>query len=172
MGTRVIVGVSGSLSNLAALHRAVEEARQRDALLVPVLAWAPPGGDAYYRQSPCPPLLERSRQAAHRRLDGAFDQAFGGYPDDLRIRPIVVRGETGPVLVDTADHPDDLLIIGTGKRRTGPWQRLLGGSGAVARYCLAHAGCPVTAVPPSELLDSLHRLHRIGDPLELLARTA
>ncbi|MEU1628011.1 universal stress protein [Streptomyces sp. NPDC020096] len=167
-GTRVIVGVSGTLSGLAALHRAVDEARRRDALLVPVHAWAPVGGEAVYRSSPCPPLLREWENAAGRRLDTAFEQAFGGYPEGLRIHARVVRGDIGEALVHTADRPDDLLVVGTGRR--GQLRRLFHGS--VSRYCLARARCTVLAVPPSELLDTLERAMRGADPMALLIRAA
>jgi hypothetical protein len=55
------------------------------------------------------------------------------------------------VLVDTADRPDDLLIIGTG-RRAGLGRVL---HHSVSRYCLAHAKCPVLAIPPSALMDEM-----------------
>ena len=55
------------------------------------------------------------------------------------------------MLVDTASQPDDLLIIGTG-RRAG-FGRMMRRS--VSRYCLAHARCPVLAVPPSALMDEM-----------------
>jgi nucleotide-binding universal stress UspA family protein len=167
MGTRVIVGVSGSLGSLAALHHAMDEARRTGALLVPVLAWVPPGGEAAYRHSPYPPLLKQREKAAAQQLDTAFDQAFGGYPEDVRIQPLAVRGEPGPVLVDVADHPGDVLVVGAG-RRGNRLQRLLHGS--VARYCMAHARCAVIAVPPSELLAELEHGLRLGDPIALLEK--
>jgi nucleotide-binding universal stress UspA family protein len=55
--------------------------------------------------------------------------------------------------VDVASQPDDLLIIGTG-RRAG-FGRMMRKS--VSRYCLAHARCPVLAVPPSALMDEMSR---------------
>jgi hypothetical protein len=57
------------------------------------------------------------------------------------------------VLVDVADQPGDLLVIGTGRR--SPVGRALRKS--VGRYCLAHARCPVLAVPPSALMDEVTR---------------
>ncbi|MFC1437338.1 universal stress protein [Streptacidiphilus sp. N1-10] len=164
---RVVVGVSGSLSSLAALHRAVAEARRLDAVLVPVLAWHPVGGELAYRSHPCPPLLTVWEQAARKRLHTAFEQCFGGYPAGLRIQPVLVRDEKpGHALVQVADRPDDVLVVSTG--RQGRLARLFHGS--VSRYCLAHARCAVTAVPPSELLDALEAAARDGEPMTLPSR--
>jgi hypothetical protein len=53
--------------------------------------------------------------------------------------------------------PDDLLVVGAGRR--GALARLV--SGKVSRYCLAHAECPVLAVPPSALArEVVHGLPR------------
>ena len=84
---RVVVGISGSLGSLAALHRGVAEARNRGAELWPVLAWEPPGGEHGYRRSPCPPLLTTVREAAERRLDEALEAAFGGADPGVPVRP-------------------------------------------------------------------------------------
>jgi hypothetical protein len=64
------------------------------------------------------------------------------------------------VLVDVANQPGDLLVIGTGRRH--PLSRALRKS--VGRYCLAHATCPVLAVPPSALMDEMQR-HLLPWPL-------
>ncbi|WP_380282196.1 universal stress protein [Kitasatospora purpeofusca] len=158
--TRVIVGLSGSLGSLAALYRAVAEAARREAVLVPVAAWSPSDGD---QRGPRP--LSELEHAARRRIDTAFEQAFGGYPADLVIHPLTVRGGAGAALVSAVTGPADRLVIGTGPR--GRLDRLLHGS--VLRYCRAHAPCPVVAVPPSELLDRLELSARSGAPLPLAA---
>jgi nucleotide-binding universal stress UspA family protein len=148
---RVVVGVNGSESSLAALHRAAEEARRRGAVLVPVLVWHPVGGELAYRSHPCPPLLKQWRQTACDRLDSAFDRAFGGRPADLRVEPLVVRSERpGEALVEIADQPGDLLVVGTGKQG-GRLARLFHGS--VSRYCLAHARGAVLGVAPTATLE-------------------
>ena len=148
---RIIVGVHGSLGSLQALRYAADEARQRDVPLLAVNAWLPPGGEMAERRSPSAYLRKIWRDAASERLLAAFDAGLGGMPGDLHVEPQISRGETGPVLVDTADQPDDLLIIGTG-RRAGIGRVL---HRSVSRYCLAHARCPVLAVPPSALMDEM-----------------
>ncbi len=155
-GGRVVVGVSGSLHNLAALHRAVGEARRRDAELLAIVAWTPPGGEVAYRRSPCPPLLTAWAKAAADSLEQAFQNAFGGHPEGVRLQMATVRGEAGAALTELADRPDDLLVIGAGRR--GRLQRVF--HGGVTRYCLAHAKCDVLAVPPSELMRELGRITR------------
>lgn len=150
---RIVAGVHGSLGSLQALRYAADEARARKIPLVPVIAWIPPGGDMSERSHPSPYLRQVWSDAAMLRLLAAFDAGLGGMPDDITVEPLVARGETGPVLVDTADQSGDLLVIGTGRRS------LVGRAlrKSVGRYCLAHAKCPVLAVPPSALMDEMGR---------------
>src|ERR1039457_3897307 len=151
---RVIVGVHGSLGSLQALRYAADEAWRRDVPLLPVTAWVPPGGDLAERRHASPYLRKLWWDDAVKRQRAAFEAGLGGlFPAGLRVGAPVARGETGPVLVDTADQPDDLLIVGTGRR--GGLGRLLHRS--VSRYCLAPAKCPVLAIPPSPLMDEMSR---------------
>jgi nucleotide-binding universal stress UspA family protein len=145
--SRVIVGVSGSPGCLPAMRYAADVARAHGTPLIPVLAWQPPGGELAERSSPSPVLRQVWADAARQRLRGALHAAFGGLPADLPLHPQVVRGEPGLSLVRAATEEGDLLVIGTGRRsRLGrvAYAR-------VSRYCLAHAACPVLAVPPSPL---------------------
>ncbi len=148
---RIVVGVHGSLGSLQALRWAAEEARERHVPLVPVITWMPPGGDMAERSHPSPYLRRTWHEAARRQLLAAFEEGLGGLPADLVVRLLVERGETGPTLVEVASRPGDLLVIGTGRRS------LIGRAlrRSVGRYCLAHATCPVLAVPPSALMDEL-----------------
>ncbi|MEU6575788.1 universal stress protein [Streptomyces sp. NPDC046805] len=167
---RVVAGVSGSLGSVTALYRAAAEARRRGAELWPVVAWEPPGGDLAVRRFPASCLVpEEWQRVATERLLSALDDVFGAVGPDVPLCALVVRGSPGHVLVETASREDDLLVVGTGRRG---WHRAF--SGWVSRYCLAHAVCPVLAVPPSPLesdLTAVHRRiawHRRMDPRQVL----
>jgi nucleotide-binding universal stress UspA family protein len=151
---RVVVGLSGSPRSLQAARYAAEMARDQQAELVPVLAWTPPGGEIADRRYPNPQLRAAWKQAARDRLWQAISLAFGGQPDGLEFRPEIVKGEAGWALTQIAREPGDVLVIGAG--RHGPLRMLTGGH--VARYCLAHAACPVVAVPPAEIAAHAHGL--------------
>jgi nucleotide-binding universal stress UspA family protein len=146
---RVVVGVGGSPNSLQALRHAVGLARHYRAVLVPVLAWIPPGGEVAAMRWPAPSLTLVWRQDAERRLLAAFEEGLGGLPPDVEAAPLIVRGETGPALVDVADRESDLLVIGAGRR--GRISRLL--MSRVPRYCVARAGCTVITVPPPPLAE-------------------
>ena len=152
---RVFVGVHGSLGSLQALRYAADQARERGGRLIPVIAWTPPGGDLAERRQPVYSLRRMWRDAAYGRLLDAFDRGLGGLPAGLEVEPRVIRGPAGPVLVDTAAQPDDLLVVGTGRR--GLLRRV---RRSVSRYCLAQAHCPVIAVPPSDLMEQASRGRR------------
>ena len=151
---RIIVGVSGSPGSLQALRHAASLARMHEAALVPVHAWAPPGGDLADRSHPSPYLRGLWRDAARQRLHRAIELALGGAPDDVVFQSDVQRGDPGHVLVSVACRPDDVLVIGAGRR--GPLAHAM--SCRVSRYCLAHAQCPVVAVPPPALALVSHGL--------------
>ena len=154
--SHVIAGVSGSPRSLPALRFAAALARGHRAALIPLHTWVPPGGERADRRCPSPYLRQEWEHDAWERLWDAANTALGGVPSDVPTEPLVVRGEAGWVLVHAASRTGDLLVIGTGRR--GTVGRLVGGK--VSRYCLAHACCPVVAVPPSPLeLEAGHGLH-------------
>ncbi|UFR05789.1 universal stress protein [Streptomyces sp. Go40/10] len=153
---RVVVGVSGSLNSVTALRRATALARRLGAELWPVLAWEPPGGDPAARRGPAPGLLVQEWQRlAKQRLASVLDEIFGAEGPGVPMHALVVRGTPGRALVATANRDDDVLVVGTGRRGL---QRAF--SGRVSRHCVAHAHCPVLAVPPSPLESDLLSVHR------------
>ncbi|MFF2789951.1 universal stress protein [Streptomyces sp. NPDC058049] len=163
---KVVVGATGTPGSLAALHKAAAEARARDAELWAVLAWQPPGGELGSRNGLGPAALAECRAAAVERLREVLDTAFGAVRPGVALAGLTVRATPGAALVDTARDPEDLLVVGTGSRTV--WRRLVRPS--VARYCVAHAACPVLAVPPSPLqaeLESVHRRNVWRIPLDL-----
>jgi nucleotide-binding universal stress UspA family protein len=125
--------------------------------LWPVLAWEPPGGDLAARRSPAASyLVEEWKRLARERLVAALGDVFGSTGTGVPTRALVARGAPGRALVEIADREDDLLVVGAGPR--GRLHRALWPS--VSRYCLAHATCPVLAVPPSPLEAELAAAHR------------
>jgi nucleotide-binding universal stress UspA family protein len=144
---RVIVGTTGSPGNICALRYAEHLARAYDAVLIPVHTWTPPGGDIAERHSPCLQLRSLWAEDAWERLWDAIDTAWGQLPAGLPVMPMVRRGAPGWVLTVIASDPGDLLVVGTGRRSA--LTRLF--PSRVSRYCLAHAQCPVLAVPPATL---------------------
>ena len=145
--SRVIVGACGSPGSIRAMRYARDLAGRSGATLAIVHAWSPPGGDIADRRSPSPYLRRVWQQAAWQRVRDCVEAAWGGMPAEVETRLVVARGLPGPVLVDFANGSDDLMVVGAGQR--GPLARI--GHGRVARYCLAHAECPVLAIPPSAL---------------------
>jgi nucleotide-binding universal stress UspA family protein len=147
LSSRVFVGSSGSPGSIRALRYAKDLAAVSEAVLIPVYAWLPPGGEVADRRAPNTILRKVWQEAAWRRLWSSIDAAWGGPPEDIEMWPVVARGSAGEVLVGLANRPDDVIVIGAGRR--GPIARAV--HGRVARYCVAHSCCPVLAVPPSAL---------------------
>jgi nucleotide-binding universal stress UspA family protein len=141
---RVIIGVSDSVCGLRALRLAVSEARRRDRTLHAVRCWTRQQAAGL---SPIP-LADGRAEWGSWLVRHVFDD-IGGVPTDLTVVMATVEGAPGPTLVRYADRDDDLLVVGEPQRRLRP---------SVARYCVAHASCPVLAVPPDRLARDQRRL--------------
>lgn len=145
---RVIAGTAGSPGSLAALRYAEVLARAYGAVLVPVLAWTPPGGERTDLLQPSGYLRQEWLDMAFQHMQEALLAVWGEIPATHHlVQPQVERGPAGWVLVSVARQPGDVLVIGAGRR--GALRRMRGGR--VSRYCAAHASCPVVMVPPPEL---------------------
>ncbi|MFF3618470.1 universal stress protein [Streptomyces sp. NPDC002467] len=141
---RVLVGVTGTAGNLAALHRAAAEARVRGADLWAVLAWQSPGGELGSRNGLGPHALAQCRAAAAERLREVLDTAFGAVKAGVTLDGITVRGTPGAALVDVArDRPGPACGPGCGERPRLTMRP--GGAGhrrpAPLRRRFIHAGC-------------------------------
>ena len=138
---RVIVGIDPTPSGMAALRRAVEEARERNATLVAVRSWL-----TQPRMYAVAPHLHDVDEADTRALvDRTFAETLGGYPDDVSVETVVLPDYPGPALVGMAGRDDDLLVLGSGRRNRR------GSASRTVRYCAAWAACPVLVVPPPQL---------------------
>jgi nucleotide-binding universal stress UspA family protein len=148
---RLIVRTSGSPGSLQALRYGEVLARAHDAVLVPVIAWELPGGDRGQRIGPSHALGQACRDLAGQQLRDALTAVWGEVPGDPLVQPRIERGPAGWVLVNLAGRPGDVLVVGAGRRRG--LARLA--FSRVSRYCLAHARCPVIAIPPPALAREL-----------------
>ncbi len=169
---RVVVGASGSPGSLAALRYAECLARAHDAILMPVLAWEPPGGDRAAQVQPTAGLIQEWRQLACQRLGVALAAVWGEPLRDPMVRPRVERGPVGWVLVNVADQRADVLVVGAGRRGVLRRAALC----RVSRYCAARARCPVILVPRPDLAAEIGRArlawrlwHRTLTPAQVLA---
>jgi nucleotide-binding universal stress UspA family protein len=142
--SRVIVGTGGSPGSLQALRYGEALARAHGAALIPVLAWELPGGEYAERVQPSGEVRQEWQNLASRRLRDALVAVWGVVPDDPLVQPHLERGRAGCVLVSLARRPGDVLVVGAGRR--GALARVA--LSRVSRYCLAHAQCPVVAIPP------------------------
>lgn len=170
--TRVVAGISGSPGSLAALRYAEYLALAHGAVLVPVLAWQPPGGDRAARAQPAAGLMQAWRDMACQRLGDALTAVWGGPAPEPGVDPHVERGQAGWVLVSVASQPGDVLVIGAG--HGGTLRRAA--RCHVVRYCVARARCPVLLVPAPELVTEIGRpwiawrlRHRTLTPSQVLA---
>jgi nucleotide-binding universal stress UspA family protein len=169
---RVVVGTGGSPGSLAALRYAEFLARAHDALLVPVLAWEPPGGDRTATVQPAAGLVQVWRELAWQQMRDALEAVWGEPVRDPMVEPHVERGPAGWVLVNVANQPGDVLVVGAGRRgvlQRAAWCRVSG-------YCAARARCPVVLVPPPDLAVEMSRAriarkfwHRTLTPAQVLA---
>jgi nucleotide-binding universal stress UspA family protein len=139
---RIVAGISGSPGSVHALRQAAALARHHEAPLIAVHAWLPPDS----RRRPWPELRQLWEDDAWQRLWDTLDRAFGGLPAEPATQPAVLCGKPGTVLTGLARQDGDLLVISAGRRAPLPRP-----GGPVSRYCLAHAHCPVLAIPPPAL---------------------
>jgi nucleotide-binding universal stress UspA family protein len=130
MGT-VVVGYVPKPEGEAALARAIDEARLRDAKLVVVSSHR--GGTEFDNNAST--QADREMDAVKKKLEGA------GVPFEVRQ---LVRGfEPAEDLISIAEANDaDLIVIGL--RRRSPVGKLILGSNA--QRVLLDAHCPVLAV--------------------------
>jgi hypothetical protein len=160
-----VIGVSASMEesgsavekDVHAAGRTFEAIRTDFADPEAVRALGPPGGELAARRSPAASYWSRS--GSGRRGRGWSRRCVtcsAVQMRDFRPRPSSPGVLPGWRYVTIADREDDLLFVSAGHRSR--LRRALRPS--VSRCCLAHAVCPVLAVPPSFLEAELAVPHR------------
>jgi len=131
---RIVVGVDGSESSKAALRWAIRQARLTGDSVDAVTAWRYP---ATYGLAPAGDEGIDAEGDARRTLTAALNEVSGLEPD-VPVRPQVIEGRPGEVLLRAANGAD-LLVVGS--RGHGEFASALLGS--VGLHCAVHAHCPV-----------------------------
>lgn len=131
---RIVVGVDGSPSSLAALDWAAGQGELTGSSLELVMAWEWP--TVYGAPFAFPTDWNPAADAA-RVLDEAVTTVRGNHPD-VDIQQTVVEGHPAPALVN-ASRRARLLVVGC--RGHGEFAGMLLGS--VSEHCVTNAHCPV-----------------------------
>ena len=145
---RIVVGVDGFESSQAALRWAIHQAKLTGAVVEAVTAWQVPVGTGLVPAADMPDYQDDARLV----LTEAITEMCMIDPD-VEVRPRVVQGRAGQVLVDAAEGAD-LLVVGC-RGHGGLAEALLG---SVGQYCVHHASCPVVIMRGSRSTDPADHL--------------
>jgi nucleotide-binding universal stress UspA family protein len=141
---RIVAGVDGSPSALAALRWAVRQAQRTGGTVDAVIAWQfPATGNFGWAPVSAIDDLDFESIAKH-----TLDQAIGSLGElaaGVPVRPLVVQGLPAQVLLDASDGAD-LLVVGS--RGHGGFADALLGS--VSQHLVHHASCPVVVMRGEE----------------------
>jgi nucleotide-binding universal stress UspA family protein len=137
VGSKIVVGVDGSIDGHRALAWALDEAVRRIAELLVVHAWEYPSATYVF---PPGPQEEGAREVLAKSIEGLDAPS-------VHIRTRLVEGRPVTALVrESLDA--DMLVVGS-RGRSGVAAVVLG---SVSTGCIHHAACPVVVVPPPRAL--------------------
>ena len=136
--SRIVVGVDGSESSLAALRWAVRQAELTGAPLEIVSAWEWPVSYSGW-ETPPPPDYDPADEA-RRQLDKAISAVLTPR-DAIEVRRSVIEGHAAPVL-EALSRTADLVVVGS--HGHGELAGMLLGS--VSQHCVTHCRCPVAVI--------------------------
>ena len=131
---RIVVGIDGSATSVAALEWAVRQAELTGSTIEAITTWEWPTN--YGWAFPFPPEYD-PKADAQRMLSDALAPVLAAHPD-VPVQSTVIEGHPAPVLVE-ASRGADLLVVGS--RGHGEFVGMLLGS--VSEHCVTNAGCPV-----------------------------
>jgi nucleotide-binding universal stress UspA family protein len=133
---RIVVGIDGSASSVAALEWAANQAELTGAALEVMMTWEWPYG---YGWSPVPNDYDPAHDA-EKYLADVLTPVRAAHAD-VSIQATVIEGHPAPLLVKASDGAD-LLVVGS--RGHGEFAGMLLGS--VSEHCVSNAHCPVLVV--------------------------
>ena len=139
---KVVVGVDGSPTSIAALHAAVEEARLRGAPLRVVAAWQLTYSEIAIES---PTVVQKIVEHNARIVEMALAEVDDGERAGVEIESELLNGHPATELLAAASDAT-LLVVGT--RGTSGFTGTPLGS--VAHAAVHHARCPVLVVPLPE----------------------
>jgi nucleotide-binding universal stress UspA family protein len=141
---RIVAGVDGSPSSVAALRWAVGQARRTGGTVDAIIAWQFPA-TGNFGWAPVSTIDDLDFESAAKQT---MDEAIGSLGEQaagVPIRPLVVLGLPAQVLLDAAVGAD-LLVVGS-RGRGGLADVLLG---SVSQHVVRHAPCPVVIMRGEE----------------------
>jgi nucleotide-binding universal stress UspA family protein len=138
---RIVAGVDGSASSLAALRWAVRQAELTRGTVEAVIAWQFPAVGGGYGWAPVAMIetgdpQEIAAKTVTEAISSVVDPA-----SDVKVSSQVGEGAAAQVLLDAAVGAD-LLVVGS--RGHGGFAGALLGS--VSQHCVYHAPCAVVVV--------------------------
>ena len=133
---RIVVGVDGSASSIAALNWAAHQAELTGARLDAVTAWQWP---SKYQWMPTPPDYDPAGDT-QKSVDAIIEEVRSAHPS-VTIESKVIEGHPARVLVDESQGAD-LLVVGS--RGHGEFPGMLLGS--VSQHCVTSARCAVVVL--------------------------
>ena len=135
---RIVAGVDGSESSLAALRWAVRQAELTGATVEAVIAWHYPVLPVPVGPAPAAVIASADFEKAADKTVTEAIHAVAGSGSNVQVSAQVREGDAAQVLIDAAADAD-LLVVGS--RGHGGFAEALLGS--VSQHCVHHARCPV-----------------------------
>ncbi len=133
---RIVVGVDGSASSIAALNWAAHQADLTGSRLDAVTAWQWP---SKYQWTRTPPDYDPAGDT-QKSVDAIIDEVRSAHPS-VPIQSEVVEGHPARVLVDESEGAE-LLVVGSRGRGEFPGMLL----GSVSQHCATSAHCAVVVL--------------------------
>jgi nucleotide-binding universal stress UspA family protein len=144
MAHRIVVGVDGSPSSIAALRWAVQQAKLTGSTIDAVIAWEFQLVATGFGWAPNKAFDDTEyTELAAKTLNEAVTHV--NPPPAVTVRQVVTEGIPAQVLLNAAKDAD-LLVVGN--RGHGAFADAL--TGSVSVRCVHHASCPIVIVRGSQ----------------------